>query len=107
MTRDTFSKMSPAQRAFWLDSVSPTSSWSFGDDIFCMHCDGVFKAEDVGCDDEGDPTCPVCRNATPLDFHKMPWWREDLIAENAAGRRKWIGKSIKAESGKPRNLPAA
>jgi len=104
MTQFELSKMDPVARAAWLDSVSPTSSWSFGDDIFCLHCDGVFKAEDVFCDREGDPTCPVCKSSTPLDFHSMPWWRDDLVDEDKDGCRSWKGAPVTAIPGNPTRL---
>jgi hypothetical protein len=75
MTQSEFAKMESAGRAEWLSQVSPTNVWAFGDDVFCLHCDGLFKAEDVACDNEGDPTCPLCHSSTPLDFHRLPWWR--------------------------------
>jgi hypothetical protein len=105
MTNDQLQTMSPQQRAEWLDSVSPISSFRLGQDVFCMHCDGVFKAEDVSCDNEGDPTCPCCKSSTPLDFHGAPWWREDLMDEDDEGIRTWRVKTIKAEAGRPRQLP--
>ena len=78
MTQERFAQMSAAERAVWLDRVSPTSRWVMGDDVFCLHCDGVFKAEEVACDNEGDPMCPLCQSGTPLDFAHFPWWRGDL-----------------------------
>jgi hypothetical protein len=106
MTQSELSKMDPGRRAAWLDSVSPTSSWSLGDDVFCLHCDAVFKAEDVACDHEGDPTCPVCKSSTPLDFHHIPWWRGDLVGEDFERGGYWKGTPITAVSGKPGQLPA-
>ena len=103
MTPAQFLDLTPAEKAEWLDEVSPTGSWALRDDVFCLHCDAVFKAEDVACDDEGDPTCPVCRTSTPLDFHRLPWWREDLIDETDDGR-KWKGQTITAMPGNPRQI---
>lgn len=74
--------------------------------FFCLHCDGVWKAEDVACDDEGDPTCPVCSNSTPLDFHDLPWWRKDLVKEiDGDAQYEWHRQPIQAEAGKPGKLP--
>lgn len=43
--------------------------------------EAVSRAEDVACE-----PCPLC-HATPLDFHHLPWWREDLtkFADDADG----------------------
>jgi hypothetical protein len=79
-------------------------SWEAGEDVFCLHCDGVFKTEDVNCGASGYPVCPVCNDGSPIDFHSMPWWREDLISEDDNGR-EWIGSRIVAVAGKPRRLP--
>ncbi len=106
MTLIEFSRMDAVSKATWLDSVSPTSSWSLGDDVFCLQCDGIFKAEDVACDSEGDPTCPICKSSTPLDFHHIPWWRDDLVGEDSDGGRFWNGKPVTATPGKPSRLPA-
>jgi hypothetical protein len=110
MTQMEFSRMMPAARAKWLNRVSPTSKWKFGDDVFCLHCDGLFKAEDVACDDEGDPTCPLCHSSTPLDFHHLPWWREDLCKELDAEvetdeQHAWKVEPIHATPGQPRTIP--
>jgi hypothetical protein len=107
MTQSELFGMLPSERAKWLTSVSPTSTWEEGDNVFCLHCDGVFKAEDVACDPEGDPTCPVCRASTPLDFHYIPWWRSDLVKEGDGELDwEWRGTPIVAIEGKPMNLPA-
>jgi hypothetical protein len=110
MTQKKFAGLTPAQRVAWLDRVSPTNSWAPNDDVFCLHCDAVFKAEDVACDEEGDPTCPLCRSSTPLDFDPLPWWREDLTRsaeseDDYESKHEWIGTPITAEPGKPRLLP--
>jgi hypothetical protein len=41
MTQSEFAKMLPPARAKWLNKVSPTSKWKLGDDVFCLHCDGL------------------------------------------------------------------
>jgi hypothetical protein len=110
MTRTEFSKMTPAARAKWLNKVSPTNKWRLGDDVFCLHCDALFKAEDVACDDEGDPTCPLCHSSTPLDFHHMPWWREDLCKQLDAEletdeQHAWKVEPIHATPGQPFRVP--
>ena len=105
MTQNKLLTLNAADRAAWLDGASPTGSWSQGDDIYCLHCDGVFKAEDVACDREGDPTCPLCQSATPLDFHGLPWWRDDLVDEDDDGAHSWKGAPITATPGKPARLP--
>lgn len=92
----------------WLNERDPLNEWSVDDDLFCLHCDGVFKAQDVFRDKNGDPNCPVCKNSSPLDFHSIPWWREDLTSategEDEFGY-EWKGTPITAESGKPKSLP--
>ncbi len=106
MTQNEFSRLTPAKRVTWLNELSPTNSWNLGDDVFCLHCDGVFKAEDVACDDDGYPTCPVCHSSTPLDFAHLPWWRDDLTKEvDGDEQHQWAVKPITAEPGKPRKLP--
>jgi hypothetical protein len=106
MTQKRFSNMKPEAKARWLNEVSPTDSWAPGDDVFCLHCDAVFKAEDVACDDEGDPTCPVCHSSTPLDFHHLPWWREDLCKEvDTDEQHSWKVDPIHATPGKPSIIP--
>ncbi|HZV36803.1 MAG TPA: hypothetical protein VFB72_19655 [Verrucomicrobiae bacterium] len=106
MTKSEFAKLAPSHRVNWLDDVSPTQSWKLGDDVFCLHCDAIFKAEDVACDTDGDPTCPACQSSTPLDFHHMPWWREDLCQEvDSDEQYAWKGKPLHATPGKPDRLP--
>ena len=75
MTQQELLQLRPAERAAWLDECSITHSWADGDTVFCLHCDGEFQAAQVHCDQEGDPTCPLCHAATPLDFAPTPWWR--------------------------------
>jgi hypothetical protein len=48
-----------------------------------MHCEAVFKAEDVGEDCDSFPECPLC-GATPLDLFPEPWWRADLIDQKCS-----------------------
>jgi hypothetical protein len=106
MTQKQFSKMDSSAKAKWLNRVSPTSKWALGDDVFCLHCDAVFKAEDVACDEEGDPTCPICHSSTPLDFHHLPWWREDLCKEvDTDEQHAWKVDPIRATPGQPRTIP--
>jgi hypothetical protein len=68
--------MTANERIEWLNARDPLHQWKVGQDVYCLHCDGVFKAEAVAVDGEGDPCCPLCLGATPLDFHPAPWWRE-------------------------------
>jgi hypothetical protein len=95
----------------WLNNraaLGRRTKWAVGDDVFCRHCDGFFKAEDVVCDDEGGPTCPVCRGSTPLDFARLPWWRIDLVEEKRVNNRTiyaWRAKPLRATPNKPRLLP--
>jgi hypothetical protein len=108
MTQKEFATMLPKARAEWLNKVSPTGTWKFGDDIFCLQCDAVFKAEDVACDPEGDPTCPLCHSSTPLDFHNLPWWRDDLTKEvddEEQQQHAWKVEPITATPSKPRVIP--
>ncbi len=71
-----------------------------------MHCDGVFKAQDVFEDEDSDPNCPVCKRSSPIDFHPLPWWREDLTAEVSGPQQHiWRVSPIVATPGKPSVLP--
>jgi hypothetical protein len=100
--------MNAEETVAWLNERDPLRQWSAGDDVYCLHCDGVFKAEDVACDHEGDPTCPLCISSTPLDFDEIPWWREDLVDQTADEKEihnQWRVKPICAEPGKPGRLP--
>jgi hypothetical protein len=100
--------MNAKERVEWLNERDPLRQWSVGDDVFCLHCDGVFKAEDVACDHEGDPTCPLCNSSTPLDFAEIPWWREDLVKQRPDNYRMvntWRVKPVQAIAGKPGHLP--
>ena len=65
--------MNANERVEWLNERDPLHQWAVGDDIFCLHCDGVFKAQDVAHGDEDLPVCPVCRDGNPLDFADIPW----------------------------------
>jgi hypothetical protein len=76
MTQSQLAKMTPQARAVWLSIEPLIKSWKLGDDVFCLHCDAVWIAEDLACDQDGYPTCPFCRNSNPLDFHHIPWWRQ-------------------------------
>jgi hypothetical protein len=107
MTRTELTVLAPAERAEWLSDLSPLKSWHVGDDVFCLRCDGIWKAEDVACNNNGDPTCPVCLKGTPLVFFHSPWWREDLVAERyGVSHYEWAGKTLRAEPGRPRKVPA-
>lgn len=86
----------------WLNDRDPLNKWSVGEDVYCLHCDGVFKAEDVGKDTDGLPECPRC-GATPLDFAGAPWWREDLVEEKT--HYSWLVQPIRATPGQPGQLP--
>jgi hypothetical protein len=99
--------MNNEARIEWLNARDPLNKWAVGDDVYCLHCDAVFKAEDVGEDTDGLPECPLC-TATSLDFHTLPWWREDLVDETS-GRAlyKWRVPRIRATPGQPRELPPA
>lgn len=93
----------------WLNQRDPLHEWSTDDDVFCLHCDGVFKVQDVARDHEDDPICPVCEASTPLDFHKIPWWREDLVdqtADREGPLNLWRVEPITAQPGKPSRLSA-
>lgn len=105
VTNPELRSMTPEDRVAWLGSRSITGGWTVGEDVFCLHCDGVWKAEDVSCDLQGDPTCPVCRSSTPLDFHGLPWWREDLVREDDDTQYVWGVTPIRGEVGKPMTLP--
>jgi hypothetical protein len=92
----------------WLNECDPIHTWKVAEDVFCMHCECVFKAEDVIEDDEGDPNCPMCRHSSPIDFHKEPWWRPDLTEQSATKYRvksTWIVEPIRATPGQPTPLP--
>lgn len=99
--------MNAEQRIEWLNERDPLHVWTANSDVFCLHCDGVFKAQDVASQYD-EPTCPVCRTSGVRDFGELPWWREDLIAETETEhgfKRNWIGKPIQAVAGQPGRLP--
>ncbi len=105
MTQKELTKLSAAERVAWLNEEDPFHQWAVGQDVYCLHCDGVFKAEDVACDREGDPTCPVCHSSTPLDFFALPWWREDLVKSvDGEEQHAWKVEPIHAIPGKPRSI---
>jgi hypothetical protein len=107
MTHTELLELGPAQRAEWLSDHSPLRNWSVGDDVFCFHCDGIWKAEDVACNDHGEPTCPVCLKGGPVGLFHSPWWRDDLVAERfGVSRYEWAGRTLRAEPGNPRRVPA-
>ena len=92
----------------WLNERELFNEWSLNDDVYCLHCDGVFKAQDVARGRGDCPTCPVCRSSTPIDFAGIPWWREDLIDEKVTKSgfvRRWRIKPVQAMAGKPVRLP--
>lgn len=100
--------MTTTEKVNWLNERDPFRDWSVDDDVFCLHCDGVFKVQDVACRSGDCPTCPVCHDGTPLDFAEIPWWREDLVSERANKHgfvRKWRGEPVRAVAGKPGQLP--
>jgi hypothetical protein len=112
MTQQQLSELSAAKRVAWLNSEDPFHQWAVGQGVFCLHCDGVFRAEDVACDDCHRVVCPVCRDGMPHDFGEIPWWREDMVKVIGDGDAfhgwplyRWSGEPITAESGKPKALP--
>ena len=90
MQRGKGLNMNAEERVSWLNENDRLRRWSVGEDVFCLHCHGVFKAEDVACDYVGDPTCPLCISSTPLDFAKIPCRRVEP-ARAVAGKpgRLW------------------
>lgn len=99
--------MNATETILWLNDRDPFHEWAVDDDIFCLHCDGVFKAQDVARDADY-PTCPVCHDSSPLDFANMPWWREDLVNQRVTKHEMvntWRLKPIQAIRGKPFCLP--
>jgi hypothetical protein len=99
--------MNAKDRVRWLNARDPLHKWSVGQDVYCLHCEAVFKAEDVGEDFDNLPECPLCK-ATPLDFFTEPFWREDLIDQKVVGDRfvnTWRVPPICAVPGQPRVLP--
>jgi len=109
MTPEKLSGMSTAERIEWYNSVNPFRSVKVGDDVFCLHCNGYFKAEDVACDRRGLALCPGCHDGNPADFASMPWWRDDLTEpdgqDEEGSKVKWIGLALHAESGVVKYLP--
>jgi hypothetical protein len=92
----------------WLTERDPLHKWKIGEDVYCHHCDGVFKAHDVFNDSMDDPNCPLCHHSSPIDFAKEPWWRPDLIEQSASKYRMkntWTVQPIRAKAGKPTWLP--
>jgi hypothetical protein len=99
--------MNAEERVRWLNARDPLHKWKVGQDIYCLHCDAVFKVEDVGEDSDGLPECPLC-DATPLDFHTEPWWREDLVEQTPRKydvKNTWRVEPIRAVAGQPGTLP--
>lgn len=99
--------MNAKERVRWLNARDPLHQWKVGQDVYCLHCEAVFKAEDVGEAADGLPECPLC-DATPLDFHEQPFWREDLVGEKIVRGRAiyiWRVEPICAVLGQPRTLP--
>jgi hypothetical protein len=94
--------MNAKERIEWLNARDPLHQWKVGQDVYCLHCEAVFKAEDIGEDAEGLLGCPLC-GATPLDLHSEPWWREDLTEEKL--EHVWRVEPIRATPGQPRKLP--
>jgi hypothetical protein len=100
--------MNAKEKVRWLNARDPLQKWSVGEDVYCLHCDGVFKVDDVSPDYAGYPECPVCHGATPIDFHKLPWWRDDLVEQTATKYRMvntWRVEPIRATLGHPSTLP--
>lgn len=88
-----------------MNDRDPVHEWKCGQDVYCLHCDAVFKAEDVGEDSEGLPECPLC-DATPLDFFPLPFWRDDLtVAVSEPEQYRWKVPAIRATPGQPGTLP--
>jgi hypothetical protein len=109
MTQKELAVLEPEKRVAWFNRLSPIAKWKAGEDVFCLACDGLFKAEDVVCDKMGYPACPICQAGSPIEFAALPWWREDLTEEAEPVRGmpqyRWAGPPLKAEAGKPRKLP--
>ncbi len=97
--------MTAEQKIEWLNDSDPFHVWAVNNDVFCLHCDGVFKAQDVACDGNDEPTCPVCKGSSVVDFHGVPWWREDLTAEGDEGY-EWRMVPIIAMAARPTRLPS-
>ncbi len=79
--------MNAEEKVSWLNEQDALRRWSVGEDVLCLLCKGVFKAEDVASDFVGDPTCPLCISSTPLDFAE-------------------VVKPVRAVAGKPGRLSA-
>lgn len=79
--------MNAEERISWLNQRDPCHIWRIGQQVHCLHCEGVFKAEDVATDSEGDPTCPHCLDSTPIDFHRKPWWRSRRLRNKSSGTK--------------------
>lgn len=94
--------MNAKDRVEWFNVRDPLNKWKVGQDVYCLHCEAVFKAEDIGVDSDGLPECPSC-GATPLDLHHVPWWREDLTNDS----KQWLVPPIRAVAGRVGKLPAA
>ncbi len=63
--------MNTEEKVSWLNEHDAVRRWSVGEDVLCLLCNGVFKAEDVASDFVGDPTCPLCISSTALDFAEV------------------------------------
>jgi hypothetical protein len=99
-----FEIMTVEQKIEWLNERDPFRVWALESDVFCLHCDGVFKAQDVACDGYDEATCPVCRTSGPVDFAELPWWREDLTAKARNGY-EWRLVPMGSTAGRPGRLP--
>jgi hypothetical protein len=68
------------QKVDWLNERDPFHQWAVGDDIYCFHCEKIFKAENVVRDKYHDPNCPHCVGSSPMDFigRGSTLWPDDL-----------------------------
>jgi hypothetical protein len=51
----------------------------------------------------------MCLGSTPLDFHTIPWWRDDLVEQKLVKSmivNTWQAKRIRATPSKPKPLPS-
>ena len=102
-TLNILETMTAEQKIEWLNDRDPIHVWAVDSDVFCLHCDGMFKAQDVACDGDNEPTCPVCKGSSVIDFHGIPWWRDDLVADDDG--YEWRLVRFAAIAGCPGRLP--
>jgi hypothetical protein len=63
--------MNAEEKVSWLNAHARPRRWKVGEDVRCLLCGAVFKAERTISDFVGEPTCPYCIASTAADFEKV------------------------------------